>query len=115
LIARFSSGSAGSVASLLYAARIVLGSCEETGFGSNDGVLAMARIAPVDGSIATTAPCRLPRPLTAASCAARFSVSTTLPPRGSRPVSSADSRRVNSRLSLPDRKPFSACSIPVAP
>ena len=36
--------------------RWVVVSCEASGFGSNDGVLTMARISPVDGLIATTAP-----------------------------------------------------------
>jgi hypothetical protein len=69
----------------------------------------------VAGSSATTAPRRVPSPVAAARCAFELSVSTMLPPRGSRPVSRADSRWVNSRLSLPDRNGSSACSIPVAP
>src|SRR3954465_1483761 len=66
--------------------------CELNVFGSNVGVLTAARIAPVFGSMATTAPRRgwpllLPiSALYAALWAALFSVRSTLPPRGLRPV-----------------------------
>lgn len=48
--------------------------------GSYEGLLTSARILPVDGSIAATAPLLLLRPLNAACCIEGLMVVTTLPP-----------------------------------
>ena len=51
-------------------------SLADSRFGSKDGLVARARIRPVDGSIATTAPRYFFSPWYAARCAAAFSVSS---------------------------------------
>ena len=56
--------------------------CDDRTDGSYDGDVASARIAPVDGSIATTAPRTPFSPWYAARCAAGLRVSTTEPPGG---------------------------------
>ncbi|CAM5699612.1 hypothetical protein SFUMM280S_04138 [Streptomyces fumanus] len=78
---------------------------------------ASARILPVDGSIAATAP--LPpcafRPSYAAFCAAALRVVTTLPPSFFLPVIMSSVLRKRSRSSLPVRMPSSMASSCVAP
>lgn len=83
--------------------------------GSYDGVDTSARILPVDGSIAATAPFLSPRPLYAAFCAAAFRVVTTLPPSFSLPVIMSRVLRKKSRSSLPLRMPSSSFSSWLAP
>ena len=116
-IARLSIGRPVAESSRSYALRIAGGSCEARRFGSNDGVLAIARIAPVLGLIATTAPrapCRR-NPRYAARCACGSSVSVTLPPLGGVPVRVSMTRRTNSDSSVPDRIALACASMPVAP
>ena len=74
----------------------------------------MARISPVFGRSATTEPVKpLPSSWLYAVCWTSGSmVSTTLPPLGSRPVIRSESRRPNSRSSLPLSTPSVARSIP---
>jgi hypothetical protein len=88
-----------------------------SGFGSYDGVDTTARMLPVAGSIATTAPTY---PLSfmaeyAACCTAGSSVSWTLPPRGSRPVMRSESWPAMSSGASPDRISFWFRSMPVGP
>jgi hypothetical protein len=83
--------------------------------GSYDGVEARARIAPVLGSSAATAPFLSPRPWKAAFCAAAFSVVTTLPPSFFLPVIMSSVFRKKSRSSLPVSMPSSRFSSCVAP
>ncbi|MGW1602716.1 hypothetical protein ACWCQV_16995, partial [Streptomyces eurythermus] len=59
--------------------------------GSYDGLVTSARIRPVAGSIAATAPLRPARPRYAASCARRSRVVTTSPPRPSARLTSLHS------------------------
>ncbi len=81
-------------------------SCVASVFGSKPGVLASARILPVDGSIATTAPCCPPRPATAAACAAALIVVSTAAPSGLRPVMRSRIRVKKSRSPLPVSSAF---------
>ncbi len=113
--ARSSIGWFGSLVSVSQACRCLVGSWSARAFGSYDGLVTRARMAPVVGLRATTAPLRPASPFIAAACAAGFRVSVTEPPRGWVPLSRSASRLTNSRLSLPARTGFSACSTPLAP
>ncbi len=97
------------------AALLTFVSLADNRFGSNDGLVASARIRPVDGSIATTAPRYFFRPWYAARCAAAFSVSSTDPPLRACPRSRSENWLPSSRVSVPDRIGSSARSMPVAP
>ena len=91
------------------------GSNDESRAGSNDGLLTIARTAPVRGSSATTAPRLSPSASYAASCAAASSVVMMLPPCGSRPVIVSESRRTKNRSSSPESTSSSLRSRPVRP
>jgi hypothetical protein len=80
LTARFDIGRSLSLVSRFQAASILPRSWLARSFGSYDGRDTMARIRPVLGSIATTAPFLLPSALYAAFWAAGFSVRPTLAP-----------------------------------
>ena len=83
--------------------------------GSNDGNCTLARMRPVAGSIATTAPF-LPRsPLNAARWARASIVVLTAPPAGSRPAKSCSARSTTNSDDRPVRMRFSVRSSPVAP
>lgn len=84
--------------------------------GSYDGADTRARIRPVDGSMAATAPLRPARPSYAASCAALRSVVTTWPPGlRSRTATPFHSGNGVSSGFVPDRTPSSVCSSRVVP
>jgi hypothetical protein len=100
-----SSGRFGSFVSRLYAAVADLTSCDASSFGSNVGLEAIARISPVEGSIATTAPSpAFWSSRAATSCRFGSIVVTTLAPFRGRPR--IWSTRVDGRRSvaLPERK-----------
>ena len=85
--------------------------------GSKLGYEAMARIAPVFGLSATTAP-GLPRVLSAfqaASCALELTVTWTVAPLVVFPVTRSMTFLTSSEESLPDSSEFFAASMPVAP
>ncbi len=75
--------------------------------GSYEGVLASARMAPVCGSSAATAPFLEPSPLKAALWAAPSRVVTTFPPVFLSPVNIDRVRSKNSWSLLPVRMPSS--------
>ena len=87
----------------------------ESKFGSNEGELAKAKIAPVVGSIATTAPVLPLRDFIAAAWASGSIVSRIAPPFGSRFANSCCRRSTKKRLSLPASTLLASDSIPVAP
>lgn len=83
--------------------------------GSYEGLLTSARILPVEGSMAATAPRLPPSPLYAASCIEALMVVATLPPGCWARVSSFQSGKGASIESVPERMPSSAFSIRVVP
>lgn len=78
--------------------------------GSYEGVLARARMAPVCGSSAATAPFLLPSPLKAAFWAALLRVVTMFPPVFLSPVNIDRVRSKNRSSLLPVRIPSSMLS-----
>ncbi|CAM5328070.1 hypothetical protein SALBM311S_06127 [Streptomyces alboniger] len=83
--------------------------------GSYDGLDTSARIRPLDGSIAATAPLRPASPRYAARCAARSRVVTTSPPGFRARVTSFHSGNGDSIGSAPDRTPSCVCSRRLVP
>ena len=87
--------------------------------GSYVGLETIARILPVAGSIATTAPLTLVpslrRPSNAAFCAFGLMVTVTLPPLGSSLPKRSITRLTNSEESLPERIESWLDSIPPSP
>lgn len=101
-MARLVSGLVGSSRRFSHAADCAAVSWVASRLGSYDGEDTIARIRPVDGSSATTAPLQGPlhprcRPSHAARCTRGTIVVSTLPPRGSRPVKKSANRRPNRR------------------
>lgn len=95
--------------------RPTVASFPESAAGLYDGVDTSARIRPLDGSIAATAPLRPRSPSYAACCAARSRVVTTSPPKGRERVRSFHSGNPDSIGSVPDRTSSSECSRKVVP
>jgi hypothetical protein len=119
-VARLSSGESASLSSFWYAAAAALVSWLTSGFGLKVGIETMAWIAPVRGSIAIAAPLVTPRWLLlssfqAASWALVLSDSTTFPPPVLLPVNMSFTRSAKSVSLSPERKSFSAFSMPTAP
>ena len=85
-MARLTSGWFGSALSSSQALTTAAWSWAASRFGSYCGCEIIARIAPVFGSSATTAPRWLPRPLSAASCALGLTVVWMVAPTGCFPV-----------------------------
>src|SRR4051794_70691 len=87
--------------------------------GLYDGLETIARILPVRGSIATTAPRTLSpnarSPSYAAFCASGSTVRVTLPPLGAWLSTRSITRLTNSEESLPDRMEFCVASTPPRP
>ncbi len=116
-IARLRSGWVGSALSSSYLSVAAVKSWEASWLGSKVGSETIARILPVAGSRATTAPCTSGpsacSPSNAAVWAAGSRVSETLPPSVLLPLMRSTRRVTNNRESLPDSTSFWLCSIPV--
>src|SRR3954447_12938848 len=115
--ARLSSGCDGSFDSWVAYAEAFLKSWSASLLGSYVGSDTIARILPVLGSSATTAPCTSgPSALSwlkAAACAAGLIVSRMLPPLVALPLTRSTSRLTNRVSSSPERKSFCVRSSPV--
>src|SRR5690606_18514607 len=112
--ARFSIGLSGSAFSRAQVSR-ASAPFPDSGCGSYDGTDTSARIRPVDGSTAATAPLRERSPSNAARCAAGWIVVSTCPPALRERVKSFHSGSGASAGSVPERIPSSACSSSVVP
>lgn len=112
--ARFSIGLAGSAFSRSQAA-LTRPPVPDSAAGSYEGLLTSARIFPVAGSTAATAP-RLPaRPAYAASCIPARMVVAAFPPPGRPRVRSYQRGKAESPGSVPDRTASSARSTKLVP
>ena len=115
-IARLSLGSAGSSLSFLSYAATSLRSWLASLLGSKVGSDTIARILPLRGSSATTAPCTSGpialRPSYAACWAAGSRVSSTLPPLGAELLTMSTRRVTKSRESSPESTSFWVRSMP---
>ena len=89
---RFSNGLSGSASSVAQALRSVAVSVLASGVGSNEGLFTIARMAPVEGWIAMTAPFLPAICAIAAACAFGLIVSRMLPPFTARPATRSESR-----------------------
>ncbi len=113
--ARESSGVFGSSFRRSHAARISSVSCDDSSFGSNVGLDTMARMSPVPGSSATTAPGWVPSAAAATRCRLASTVVMTWPPFFGRPSTRSASVETASSGASPDRYVFIACSSSVRP
>ncbi len=112
--ARFSIGRSGSAFSRAQVSRAVL-PFPDSSAGSYDGTDTSARILPVDGSTAATAPLRRRSPSYAARCAAGSIVVSTWPPGLRDRVNSFHIGRGASSGAAPDSSPSSVRSSSVVP
>ena len=101
--ARESSGVCGSAFRRSHAARMASVSCDESSFGSNVGFETIARMSPVRGSIATTAPGEEPSASEATRCRLASIVVMTCPPFFGRPSTRSDRVETASSGASPER------------
>ncbi|GDY62823.1 hypothetical protein SAV14893_022160 [Streptomyces avermitilis] len=113
-IARLSIGLAGSPFSRSHAL-VTAEFVPDSSPGSYDGAETSARIRPLDGSIAATAPRRPASPSYAARCAPAARVVTTLPPGFRSRETPFHKGSSDSIGSVPARMPSAAFSRPVVP
>ncbi len=112
--ARLSIGRAGSSFSAVQAVFALVPVPESTD-GSYEGLLTSARILPVAGSRAATAPRLPPSPAYAARCTAARTVMAAFPPAGRPRARSYQSGNADSPGSVPDRTASSARSTKLVP